>query len=68
MRCLSCNVELTDFEATRKSATTNEYIDLCNSCFRTVKDDIIVLERYDLYSNDEDDTDNVDYEDNNEII
>ena len=32
MRCLSCNVELTDKEATRKSTITHEYLDLCNRC------------------------------------
>lgn len=32
MRCLSCNVELTDKEATRKSTITQEYLDLCNRC------------------------------------
>lgn len=32
MRCLACNVELTDFEATRKYSNTEEFIDLCNRC------------------------------------
>ena len=32
MRCLACNVELTDFEATRKYSNTDEFIDLCNRC------------------------------------
>lgn len=33
MRCLSCNCELSDFEATRKFSNSLEYVDLCNSCF-----------------------------------
>lgn len=33
MRCLSCNNALSDFEATRKSAESETYIDLCNKCF-----------------------------------
>jgi hypothetical protein len=48
MKCLSCDVILTDFEATRKSVNTGEYIDLCNNCFDTVKDDFEVLEREEL--------------------
>lgn len=48
MRCLSCNAALTDYEATRKSALTNTYIDLCNHCFSTVSDDILTIDREDL--------------------
>jgi len=50
MRCLSCNAELTDFEATRKSAETNEFIDLCNVCYSHVKSDVKAIERMDLIS------------------
>lgn len=45
MRCLACNRELSDFESTRKSQETGEYIDLCNRCFDTVKDDINTTEQ-----------------------
>ena len=48
MRCLSCNAALTDFEATRKSAITNQFIDLCNHCFASVSDDILTIDRGDL--------------------
>jgi hypothetical protein len=48
MRCLACNKALNDFESTRKSATTSEYVDLCNSCFHNVEQDIESLEREDL--------------------
>jgi hypothetical protein len=32
MRCTCCNVNLNAFESTRKSATTGEYLDICNRC------------------------------------
>lgn len=48
MRCLACNKKLSDFEATRKSTETNEYIDLCNVCFSTIKDVVLPNEREDL--------------------
>lgn len=50
MRCLSCNCVLSDFEATRKSERTGEFLDLCNHCLDTIREDIIVLEREDLRS------------------
>jgi hypothetical protein len=56
MRCLSCNVALSDFESTRKSAATNEFIGLCNHCFLTIADDVATLERTDL-AHEEDDVD-----------
>jgi len=48
MRCLACNKELSDFEATRKSTETGEYIDLCNTCFSTIKNVVLPEEREDL--------------------
>ena len=48
MRCLACNKALNDFESTRKSALTGEYVDLCNQCFHNVEQDIESLEREDL--------------------
>jgi len=32
MRCVACNKNLNDFEATRK--TDQGYVDLCNKCFK----------------------------------
>ena len=52
MHCLACDVILNDFEATRKSESTGEYIDLCNKCFGTIADDIDVNERMDLSDTD----------------
>lgn len=48
MRCLSCNIELSDFEATRKYVDTPHYVDLCNSCYSTIAEDLLTEERYDL--------------------
>ena len=53
MRCLACNKILNDFEATRKSATTGTFVDLCNHCFHDVEYDIQSLEREDLRETDD---------------
>ena len=34
MRCICCNVELSDYEATIRSRSTREYLDTCGSCLR----------------------------------
>ena len=60
MRCLACNKALNDFEATRKSSTTGEYVDLCNHCFHNVEQDIESIVREDL-------RDEESYEDNDEL-
>ncbi len=38
MKCYACNNDLNDYEATRKSRVTGEYIDLCDTCFSEVSD------------------------------
>lgn len=43
MRCLSCNEPLSDYEASRRSVRTHQYIDLCNGCFRYVRDEIAAV-------------------------
>jgi hypothetical protein len=48
VRCLACNKALNDFEATRKSATSGEFVDLCNHCFHNVEQDLETLVREDL--------------------
>jgi len=60
MRCKACNKDLNDFELTRKSKETAEFIDLCNTCYSYVKDDMQVVENYSLM----DLQDYVDIEDN----
>jgi hypothetical protein len=48
MRCLACNVALSDFESTRKY-TSGGYVDLCNKCFYSgVHQQVYVSEREDL--------------------
>ena len=47
MRCIACDALLNAFEATRKSETTEQYLDLCNKCLSTT-DIISADERYDL--------------------
>ena len=46
MRCFCCNRVLNDFEATRKSATTGEYLDTCNKCIKGLN--IKTIDREDL--------------------
>jgi hypothetical protein len=56
MRCRCCDKKLSDFEATRKSINTNEYLDMCNKCYNTISNQVLSYERYDLYD-DEDEQD-----------
>ena len=46
--CKECDVELTDFEATRKVMGTDVYLDLCTLCYLPISGEIRVAERYDL--------------------
>lgn len=48
MRCRCCDVELSTFEATRKSKSTGEYLDMCNVCYASVAADIPAIIRKDL--------------------
>ena len=55
MRCKACNINLSDFESTRKSNTTGEFIDLCNTCYNTIQQDVDpASEREDLRHGDYD--------------
>lgn len=56
MRCLCCDKILNDFEATRKSIRTGEYIDMCSKCYSTIDRDLLTYERYDLKDEDEQDS------------
>lgn len=52
MRCISCDKNLNDFEATRKYANTLTYVDMCQRCFKSSDTEgILVLERTDLKPN-----------------
>ena len=48
MRCLACNKALNDYEATRKSASSGEYLDLCNGCFHNIDHEVQAVSRSDL--------------------
>jgi hypothetical protein len=62
MRCVACDARLTLVEATRKSEDTDEYLDLCNTCFRTISD---VVNAHSL--NDDNSLDLLDKEDDSSI-
>lgn len=44
MRCVACDKLLTEYESTRKSVSTGEFLDLCNYCYNFVKEDVQVIE------------------------
>jgi hypothetical protein len=56
MRCRCCDKKLSDFEATRKSIHTGEYLDMCNKCYNTISNQVLSYERYDLYDDEDEDT------------
>lgn len=47
MHCVCCDTELSDYESTRKDLH-GAYIDMCNTCYLSIKDDLISIERDDL--------------------
>lgn len=53
MRCLACNRELSDFEATRRYVESHAFVDLCDRCFDSVRGEFKVTERGDLRKFDE---------------
>ena len=55
MRCYCCNKALSDYEATRKSVTTGQFLDMCNKCYGSISGDILAIERTDLRHEDEED-------------
>ena len=48
MRCMACDVPLTDYEATRRYTESREFVDLCNKCFAVSLDDSETIDREDL--------------------
>jgi hypothetical protein len=66
MRCQCCDKNLNDYESTRKSVSTGEYLDMCNKCYSTISDDLLSEVRYDLYDgNEEDEYTEGDYDEEN---
>lgn len=50
MRCKACNKTLSEYELTRKSKRTNEFIDLCNDCYKYIQEDVQVVDKPELLS------------------
>ena len=48
MRCNCCNVTLSYFESTIRAVSTNEFLDMCESCLSYVSEDIKTFTREDL--------------------
>ena len=48
MRCYCCNKALSDYEATRKSVSTGNFLDMCNKCYGSISDDVLSIDRSDL--------------------
>jgi len=71
MHCVNCDRLLTDFEATRKHAITFKFLDLCKVCFEDVKTIIPTIDRRELMTEqdlDTDDDDDLDTRDSLEDI
>ena len=62
MHCVNCDRLLSDYESTRKHAVTFKFLDLCKVCFEDVKTIIPVIDRKELIT--EQDLDTEDLEDN----
>lgn len=54
MRCVACDRNLSDFESTRKSRETGEYLDLCNKCFNEIQNDLDEIQEREDLRHDED--------------
>lgn len=48
MRCISCNCNLNDSESTRRIASTLEFLDMCNTCYSDIAQDVPTISRADL--------------------
>jgi NAD-dependent SIR2 family protein deacetylase len=51
-RCVACNKNLNDYESTRKDIH-GVYLDMCNGCYKTIKNDVVTVEREDLSTTEE---------------
>lgn len=56
MHCLNCDRLLSDYEATRKHAVTFKFLDLCKVCFEDVKTIIPTIDRKELMTEQDFDT------------
>lgn len=55
MRCIACNANLTDYEATRRHAETGDFLDLCGECLSVIQSEVQfnTLDRPDLLGSDD---------------
>ena len=56
MHCVNCDRLLSEYEATRKHAITFKFLDLCKVCFEDVKTIIPTLDRKELMTEQDFDT------------
>lgn len=56
MHCVNCDRLLSDYEATRKHAITFKFLDLCKVCFEDVKTLIPTIDRKELMTEQDFDT------------
>jgi hypothetical protein len=54
MHCRSCDALLTDFETSRRSLVTGDYIELCQQCFTEIKGDCLAFGNPSLIGDNED--------------
>ncbi len=45
MKCCCCDKLLNNFESTRKSRATGEYLDMCNKCYSTIDDTVKTINK-----------------------
>lgn len=55
MRCRACNCNLSDFESTRRSAISGDYLDMCNRCLGPIVDSVDTTENFELFDPTQDD-------------
>lgn len=54
MKCKACDAILTDFESSRRSLVTGDYVTLCQLCFSGIKDDVMAFGNPKLMTEDDD--------------
>jgi len=48
---------LSDYEATRKSVSTGQFLDMCNKCYGSISSEVLAIERTDLRHEDDEELD-----------
>lgn len=55
MRCIACDANLSDFESSRRSTSTGDYLDLCSGCFAYIQLDMDTTENFVVFDPNRDD-------------